>query len=185
MKKGLLKLLFIVLGFLLGCAASMIVLWYGVMARVGELSKVYGFEKTPIAAADVADPEIYKILEQADKAIQAGNPQQAIDLILPKIDGLSSPIDKATGYQLLAVAEFNLGSPQQAVPYAKKMVEYDHGPFALLLLAQAYDNSGDQKNALATYQQILVLNQPDSRVDYNYVRSRASALSQSLGTPIP
>jgi tetratricopeptide (TPR) repeat protein len=135
--------------------------------------------------ADVADPEIYKILEQADAAIHANNPQQAIDLILPNIDKWSSPIDKATGYQLLAVSEFNLEHPQKSVIYAKKMVENDHGAFSLFLLAQAYDASGDLNNALATYQQILALSQTDDRVDYTVVRTRAATLSQTLGTPMP
>jgi tetratricopeptide (TPR) repeat protein len=192
MKNGLKRFLFILLGFLLGCLASTVLLWFGVKGRINYLSHLYGIEvenqsgnifETP--TEDAADPEIYKILEQADKAIQSGNPQKAIDLILPNIDKWPSPIDKATGYQLLAVSEFNLGNPQKAIPYAKKMVENDHGAFSLFLLAQAYDASGDLKNALATYQQILALNQTDDRVDYAVVRERAATLSQTLGTPMP
>jgi tetratricopeptide (TPR) repeat protein len=194
MKNGLKRFLFISLGFLLGCLTSVVLLWVGVKGRINYLSQSYGFESevengfenifaTP--TEDVADPEIYKILEQADKAIQSGNPQEAIDLILPNIDKWSSPIDKATGYQLLAVSEFNLGNPQKAIPYAKKMFENDHGAFSLFLLAQAYDASGDLKNALATYQQILALSQTDNRVDYTVVRERAATLSATLGTPMP
>jgi tetratricopeptide (TPR) repeat protein len=187
MKNRLKVFLFILLGFLFGCVVSLIVLWVGVRMRVNTLSHLNGFAETPAVPVteDVADPEIYNTLGQADAAIKSGDPQKAIDLILPNIDKWSSPIDKATGYQLLAVSEFNLGNPQKAIPYAKKMVENDHGAFSLFLLAQAYDASGDLKNALATYQQILALSQTDDRVDYTVVRSRAATLSQTLGTPMP
>jgi tetratricopeptide (TPR) repeat protein len=194
MKTFLLKFLFILLGFLFGSMVSIVIIWFGVKARINYLSQENGLSVPPKIGVptevvqpteDVADPEIYKILEQADKAIQSGEPQQAINLILPKIEKWSSPIDKATGYQLLAVSEFNLGNPQKAIPYAKKMVENDHSAFGLFLLAQSYDSSGDLKNALATYQQILALSQTDDRVDYTLVRERAATLSQTLGTPMP
>lgn len=182
MKENSRKILFLLLGVLTGCILTFVIVWFVVQARVNYLSTSLGL----IAPTEnAADPEIYQTLADADAAIQAGNPQAAIDLIATKIDHWNSPQDKATGYQLLAVAEFNLGFPQKAIPYAQKMVEIDYNAFSLLLLAQAYDSAGDLQNALSIYQQILTLDGNDPRVDYVFVRDRASALSKALGTPVP
>jgi tetratricopeptide (TPR) repeat protein len=182
MKQKLPKLLTFLAGLLLGCLVSAGIIWFMLTSRSNYLSETLGFA-TP--TVDIADPAIYKILEEADMGIHAGNPQKAIDLILPEIEGWSSPIDKATGYQFLAIAEYNMGHQQQAIPYAKKMVEYNPGAFSLMLLGEAYDASGDIKNALSIYQQILALNEPDPNVDYEYIRQRVVTISRTLGTPVP
>ncbi len=111
------RLLTCLAGLLVGYLLSAGVILLMLTARSNYLSATLGYAT---AAVDVADSEIYKTLEEADKAIHTCNTIKAIDLIIPEIENWISPIDKGTGYQLLAVAEYNMGHPQQAIPYAKK-----------------------------------------------------------------
>ena len=183
MKDKVRKFLALLLGIALGCIVSLVVAVLLLRVRAIQLSTSMG--AVPTAVVATADPAVYNLLAEADQAIQAGNPQKAIDLILPKVDSWSSPIDKGTGYQLLAVAEVKLNHPQEAIPYAQKMTQYSPGSFSYQLLAQAYDLSGDLRNALSYYQQMMMINDNDSRSDFAYARSRIISISQTLGTPVP
>ena len=51
MKNGLKNLLFIALGFLLGCAASMVIIWFGVRMRSNYLSQANGIQTPTVEAA--------------------------------------------------------------------------------------------------------------------------------------
>lgn len=177
------KFLALLLGLTLGCIASLAISLVLIRVRAAQLSNLIGAAPTP--AEDVTADVIYNLLAEADQAIQSGDPQKAIDILLPNVDSWSDPIDKGTGYQLLAVAEVNLNHPQKAIPYAKKMTEYNPGSFSYQLLAQAYDLSGDLPNALSIYQQMMMLNDNDPRSDFNYAQSRIIDISRTLGTPLP
>lgn len=183
MQTRLYKTMIVLLGMALGCLASIFIANQLLQVRATQLNKMMGAAPTP--TVDVADPAIYNLLAQADKNIQNGNPQAAIDSIAPVIETWQSTIDKTSGYQLLAIAELNLQHPQKAIPYAKKMTELTPGSYSYQLLANSYDVAGDLPNALATYQQMMMWNDNDARSDFNTARSRIISISKILGTQVP
>ena len=183
MKSRSRKFLALLLGLALGCVASIGVMAILLKVRANQLSSL--LSPTQHTPTETADPAVYNLLQEADQAVHSGEPQKAIDLILPKVDSWSSPIDKASGYQLMAVAEVSLNHPQEAIPFAQKMTQYSPSSFSYQLLAQAYDLSGDLPHALSNYQQMLLINDNDPRADYKYALSRIASISQTLGTPIP
>jgi len=177
------KFLIALLGMALGCLASAALFAPLLQIRAAQLNKMMG--AAPTATQDVADPVIYNLLAQADQSIQAGNPQAAVDLLVPLIETWPSSIDRSTGYQLLAVAELRMQHPQRAIPYARKFSELSPGSFSYQTLAAAYDNSGDLPKALGAYQQMMMWNDNDSRSDFNTARSRIISISRTLGTRVP
>lgn len=168
------KFLFILLGFLLGCLASVIIIGFGVKARVVYL---YG---------DVAKESAeQKILQEAESAARADNTQKVIDLLEPTIEDWEPTFNKVNGYGLLITAESTLKNSKKAVFYAEKLVAFESSPSSIFYLAKAYDDAGDFKNARAAYQRILNLDFKSGKVDYEYVNERIAALDKILGMQAP
>jgi tetratricopeptide (TPR) repeat protein len=115
--------------------------------------------------------------------MEMGDPQKAVDLIAPQVETWSFPGDRADGYLLLVGAEFRLRKPEAAIPFAKKLIEYEPTAFHYLLLAQAYDSSKRPMDAFAAYQKVLELNEADNRIDYDLVRERIEELRTVPGNP--
>ena len=183
MLKKLYKVLLVALGMALGCLASAAIAALLLQTRAAQLNRLMG--AAPTATEDVADPAIYNLLAQADQSIQSGNPQAAIDLLLPVVEDWPSTIDRTTGYQLLVLAELKQKQPQKAIPYALKMSELTPGSYSYQLLAAAYDGSGDLPRALGAYQQMMLWADNDKRSDFETARARILSISQTLGTPVP
>jgi tetratricopeptide (TPR) repeat protein len=189
MKNTLPKVMGLIIGLILGLLVSVILVYFMFTARARQIIGVQAggaaVAQVPTPTEDIADPQVYALLEQADKLINSGKDQEAIDLLLPVIETWKSKIDKGTGYQIMAVAEVHLNHPQQAVPYAQKMCENAPGSFSYQMLARAYEMSGDMPNALASYQQMLLWNDNDSRSDFKQAREEINKLSSLLGTAVP
>ena len=71
--------------------------------RAEKIAKQVWVNPTPTQSS--SEEEIFNLLAEADQNLQYGNPQAAIDMIQPVIETWPSEIDRATGYQLLSVAE--------------------------------------------------------------------------------
>jgi tetratricopeptide (TPR) repeat protein len=147
--------------------------------RADQIAKQVWVNPTPTQSS--SEEEIYNLLAEADQNLQYGNPQAAIDMILPVIETWPSEIDRATGYQLLSVAEGRLSHEKKAVVYAEKMVENSPGSFTYQMLGTAYEVKGDLENALEAYTMATTFDDDDFRFDLEYVNARIDILSEALG----
>lgn len=152
----------------------------------GDMDQVLARLPMFISPSAASNSQVYNLLASAEKDIQAGNPQAAIDALQPVVESWSSTIDKTTGYQLLSTAELRQQRLPLAINYARKMTELSPGSFSYQILAVTYDASGDRLNALSAYQQMLMWETDnDSRSNFEAARARIRAISQALGTPMP
>ena len=169
----------IILGVILGILVSVLLIYLFIDIRANQIAKQVWVNPTPTQSS--SEEEIYNLLAEADQNLQYGNPHVAIDLIEPVIETWSSPIDRATGYQLLSVAEGRLSHEKKAVVYAEKMVENGPGSFTYQMLGTAYEVKGDLEKALDAYTRATTFNDDDFRYDPEYVNARISNISEALG----
>jgi len=108
----------IILGVILGILVSVLLIYLFIDIRANQIAKQVWVNPTPTQSS--SEEEIYNLLAEADQNLQYGNPHVAIDLIEPVIETWSSPIDRATGYQLLSVAEGRLSHEKKLLSMRKK-----------------------------------------------------------------
>ena len=95
------------------------------------------------------------LLDRAQAAAEAGQPEKVKELLSPTIKYWKSNDDLVRGYKLLAEAELAQGHSQLAVPYYEKLYFYQPTADNLFRLATIYDMSGDIRNALVKYQELV------------------------------
>lgn len=124
-------------------------------------------------------------LDEAESALNSGYPEEVKDLLYPMIEHWTSNDDLRRGYRLLGEAELAQGHAQLAVPYFEKL--YFYGPTAenLFLLATVYDAGGNDRNALAKYQELTRWEDLPQEVNIEFVNTRIYDISRALGTPLP
>ena len=135
--------------------------------------------QTPIPTA------LASLLQRAEKYLDVGEPQGAIDLLSPLVDQSGDPEDLAHANELLAQAETMFGRYQRAAAYFQAAFDLAPTVTRLFLLATSYDAGGDLERALAAY--LRVLNWSDGTADEyrSYSEQRVEALIDVLGTPTP
>ena len=169
----------IILGVILGILVSVLMVYLFMDIRANQIAKQVWVNPTPTQSS--SEEEIFNLLAEADQNLQYGNPQAAIDMIQPVIETWPSEIDRATGYQLLSVAEGRLSHEKKAVVYAEKMVENGPGSFTYQMLGTAYEVKGDLEKALEAYTMATIFNDNDFRFDPEYANARISIISEALG----
>ena len=177
------KLISILIGVLLGCITTSIIIPILIHNRVNQVEQLVG---SPYQSNDTsASAVMYNTLQSADMQLMSGNPQAAIDIILPVVETWDSRIDQATAYQLLATAELRLANYDSAIGYAKKMVELNPGSYAYQLLAVAYEADGQFDLAMQAYSMVLSYDDADPRTDFEYASQRIIEIQEELGIEAP
>jgi hypothetical protein len=119
-------------------------------------------------------------LEEAEEALDSGNPEKVRGYLYPMIESWSSNDDRVRGYELLGQAELMQGHTQ-----LEKLYFYEPTAENLFILATVYDASGDICRALEKYQELAKWNPPPPGVDIELVHLRIEQISCALGTPVP
>jgi tetratricopeptide (TPR) repeat protein len=146
--------------------------------------------RTPMPAQD-ANPQAVPPsvadawFAQADQMLAAGEPQQVLDLLRPKLDFMKDKQDRADAYYYMGQAEFQLGHYQLAAAQFAKLQEIEPSAEHLLMVATAYDTGGDLDHALASYEALLRWQGYVSPDHYNAASTRAQELRRIIGTPTP
>jgi tetratricopeptide (TPR) repeat protein len=186
------RFLAIVGGLVIGACLSILLDGFIITQRVDSIAnkvKTINYPTPPTAMAatpqSLGTPDGSQRLAEANAALQNGEPDKVEQLLLPYVDSWSSPDDQAQGYLRLGQAEKQMNHAQLAIPYIKKAYALQPTAQTLFLLAETYDQAGDNRNALSSYQQLLVSPDPNSGVDYDQVRQRIIELDAILGTQIP
>ncbi|HEX2698415.1 MAG TPA: hypothetical protein VHM28_11965 [Anaerolineales bacterium] len=130
-------------------------------------------------------PNQISILDEAEIALNTGQPDKVKELLGPTIGNWTSNEDRIRGYRLLGEAELAQGHPQLAVPYFEKLYFYQPTPENLFSLATAYDAGGDIRHALIKYQELAKWENLPQEIDIEFVNMRIYDISRSLGTPVP
>ena len=133
----------------------------------------------------VPSPTETNSLDDAEAALDSGQPERVRELLYPMIETWSSNDDRIHGYKLLGEAELAQGHPQLAVPYFEKLYFYQPSAENLFYLATTYDTGGDIRNALAKYQDLTNWDDLPSEIDIELINMRIYDLSRALGTPMP
>lgn len=124
-------------------------------------------------------------LDEAEKALNSGQPEKVRDLLYPTIESWSSNDDRVRGYKLLGEAELAQGHAQLAIPHFEKLYFYAPTPVNLYFLATAYDLGGDIRNALVRYQELASWENLPPEIDRGLLQYRIDDIRRSLGTPVP
>ena len=123
--------------------------------------------------------------DEAETALNAGQPEKVKELLYPAIESWTSNEDRVKGYKLLGEAELMQGHAQLAVPYFEKLYFYEPSAENLFLLATTYDFGGDNKSALSKYQELANWENLPPEIDVEFIDSRVYDISRALGTPVP
>jgi len=123
--------------------------------------------------------------DEAETALNAGQPEKVKDLLYPAIESWTSNEDRVRGYKLLGEAELMQGHAQLAVPYFEKLYFYEPSAENLFLLATTYDFGGDNKSALSKYQELANWENLAPGIDIEFINNRIYDISRALGTPVP
>jgi tetratricopeptide (TPR) repeat protein len=124
-------------------------------------------------------------LEEAEEALNSGQPEKVRDLLYPVIETWTSNDDRVRGYELLGEAELVQGHAQLATPHFEKLYFYAPTAENLFILASVYDAGGDICHALEKYQELAKWNPLPPEVDIELVNLRIEQISCALGTPAP
>jgi hypothetical protein len=124
-------------------------------------------------------------LDEAEEALNSGNPEKVRGLLYPMIETWTSNDDRVRGYELLGKAEWAQGHPQLATPHFEKLYFYEPTAENLFTLATAYDAGGNICLALKKYQELAKWEPPPPGVDIELVKLRIEQISCALGTPVP
>jgi tetratricopeptide (TPR) repeat protein len=125
------------------------------------------------------------VLDEAQAALNSGQPEKVRGLLYPMIESWSSNNDRIRGYRLLGEAELSQGHAQLAVPYFEKLYFYEPTAENLFFLATIYDTGGDIKHALTSYQELAKWENLPEDIDIEFVNMRIDDISRALGTPVP
>lgn len=126
-----------------------------------------------------------RLLDEAELALESGDPEKVREVLYPIIESWTSNDDIVRGYRLLGEAELMQGHAQLSVPYFDRLYIYEPSAENLFLLATAYDMGGDNKNALEKYQELINLENLPEEIDIELIKLRIEGLSRTLGTPAP
>lgn len=126
-----------------------------------------------------------RLLDEAELALNSGDPKRVRALLYPAIERWTSTDEIVRGYRLLGEAELMQGHAQLSVSYFDKLYVYEPSAENLFLLATAYDMGGDNKNALEKYQELANWEDLPDEIDIVFVKMRIEGLSRTLGTPAP
>jgi tetratricopeptide (TPR) repeat protein len=195
MKEQISRLLLIAGGFVIGACLSVLLAGFVYSQRTAYLAnkvKMIDFptlpKQTPASTPSTPSVAISDAAQQLDAAkavLQNGEPEKVENLILPYVDSWLLADDQAQGYLLVGQAEKQMDHAQLAVPYIKKSYTLQPSAQTLFLLAETYDQGGDIRNAVSSYQQLIVSPDPSSGVDYDKVRQRIIVLETLMGTQVP
>ena len=125
------------------------------------------------------------LLDEAESALNSGQPEKVRELLYPMIEDWTSNDDRIRGYRLLAEAELAQGHAQLAVPYLEKLYFYQPTAENLFFLATIYDTGGDTKNALIKYQELAKWEILPQGIDIEFISMRIYHISRALGTAVP
>ncbi len=125
------------------------------------------------------------LLEDAEAALNSGQPEKVKDLLYPTIENWTSNDDRIQGYKLLGEAELAQGHAQLAAPYFEKLYFYEPSAENLFFLATTYDSGGDIKTALTKYQELANWEDLPQGIDIEFINMRIYDISRALGTPVP
>jgi tetratricopeptide (TPR) repeat protein len=125
------------------------------------------------------------VLDEAESALDSGQPEKVRDLLYPTIENWISNDDRIRGYRLLGEAELAQGHAQLAVPYFEKLYFYEPSAENLFFLATIYDTGGDIRNALAKYEELSNWENLPEGIDIEFIHMRIYDISRALGTPVP
>ena len=140
---------------------------------------------TNIFLTTTPEPTHVNRLDEAESALNSGQPEKVRDLLFPTIGNWISNDDRIRGYRLLGEAELAQGHPQLAAPYFEKLYFYQPTPENLLLLATIYDAGGDIRKALIKYQELARWENLPPEIDSEFIHARVQHISLALGTPAP